>query len=116
MPSDPDDCRARARLCAKLAAEAEDPTVQRTFFELARACTEMVANIEQRVRTRGDDPSRWHRRFRIEHYWVKAAEAEENLRQADSEDLQTLYLTAAHWWADLAKDAAELERDPDGHA
>ena len=114
MPSDPDDCRARARLCAKLAAEAADPTLQRTFLELERACSEMVAKIE--TRARADDPSRWHKRIGIEHYWVKAAEAEENLRQAANEDLQTLYLAAAHWWAELAKDAAELERDADGHA
>jgi hypothetical protein len=115
MPSDPDDCRARARRCAELAAEAEDPKLQRTFLELARAYSDMVARIERRGRSRGDS-SRWHKRIGIEHYWVKAAEAEENLRQAESEDLQRLYLTAAHWWADLAKDAAELERNSKRHA
>jgi hypothetical protein len=114
MPSDPDDCRARARLCAKLAAEATDPTLQRTFLELERACSEMVAKLE--THARADGPSVRHNTTGIEHYWVKAAEAEENLRQAANEDLQTLYLTAAHWWAELAKDAAELERDSDGHA
>jgi hypothetical protein len=116
MPSDPNECRERARQCAGLADEAEDPKLRRTFLELERAWTEMVAKIERHSRSHGDDLSRWQKRFRIELYWVRAAEAEESFRQASSQNLRELYFRAAVSWAELAKHAAELERESKGHA
>ena len=118
MPSDPNDCRERARQCAGLADEVEDPKLERTFLELARAWTEMVTKIEMHSRARTDDLPGWQKRFRIELYWVKAAEAEENSRQAASEELRALYYKAAVSWAELAKacrgTGGQYQRSPVG--
>jgi hypothetical protein len=116
MPSDPTDCRERARQCAGFAEQANDPKLKGTFLELARAWSEIRAEIERRAAARRDDVPRWQKRFRIELYWVKAAEAEERFRQAASEDVRALYFKAAVSWAELAKDVAELEHSPEDQA
>jgi hypothetical protein len=113
MPSDPTDCRERARQCAGLAHETDDPKLKATFRELADAWTEVVAEIERRSSARADLFG-WHRRFRVEQFLVNAAEAEENFRQAANENVRDLYYRAAVSWAELAKDVAELERSPGG--
>jgi len=111
MPSDPRDCRERARQCAGFADEADDPKLKATFRELARAWTDVVAEIERRSGARADLFG-WHKCLRVEQYLVNAAEAEENFRQAANEDVRDLYYKAAVSWAELAKDVAELERSP----
>jgi hypothetical protein len=115
MPSDPAECRERARQCAALAHEIEEPKLKATFLELARAWSDVVAEIESRAGANADRLES-DRRFRIEQFWVNAAEAEENFRQAANEDVRELYYQAAVSWAELAKDVAELERSPGGCA
>jgi hypothetical protein len=113
MPSDPKDYRERARQCAALAHETDDPKLKATFLELARAWTEVVAEIERRSGAQADRLGE-DKRFRIEQFLVNAAEAEENFRQAANDDVRELYYQAAVSWAELAKDVAELERSPRG--
>jgi hypothetical protein len=109
MPSDPADCRERARQCAVLADASDDPKLKATFLELARAWSDVVAEIDRRA---GAHAEGWDKRFRVEQFLVNAAEAEENFRQAANENVRDLYYKAAVSWAELAKDVAELERSP----
>jgi hypothetical protein len=46
---------------------------------------------------------------RIEHYRAKAAEAEENARQAQDPHMQATYLQAAASWHRLADHAEDME-------
>jgi hypothetical protein len=116
MPSDPRDCRERARQCDVLAEHATDLKLKSTFLELARAWREVLIELERRSTARSEERPSWQKRFRIELYWVKAAEAEECFRQAANEDVRDLYYKAAVSWAELAKDVADLERSPGGRA
>jgi hypothetical protein len=50
-------------------------------------------------------------RFRVGHYRAKAAEAEENARQAKDPCTWASWLEAAQSWTRLAQDSEELERE-----
>ena len=49
--------------------------------------------------------------LKIQHYRAKAAEADENARQATDPRVREMYLEAARSWRELVKVAEELQSD-----
>jgi hypothetical protein len=49
--------------------------------------------------------------FKIQHYRAKAAEADENARQATDPRARDMYLEAARAWRELVKVAEDLQSD-----
>jgi hypothetical protein len=49
--------------------------------------------------------------FKIQHYRAKAAEADENARQATDPLVRDMYLEAGRSWRELVQIAEELQRD-----
>jgi hypothetical protein len=46
MPGDPEECRARSRLCTELAAAATNPCAKAAYLDLARQWTKLAMDIE----------------------------------------------------------------------
>jgi hypothetical protein len=46
MPGEPEECRARARRCAELAAAATNSCAKAAYLDLARQWTKLATDIE----------------------------------------------------------------------
>ena len=46
MASDPEECRANARQCIRLAGDVKYPELKKTFLELAAKWTAFAINLE----------------------------------------------------------------------
>ena len=58
MPGDPEECRARSRLCAELAAAGTNPCAKAAYLDLARQWTKLATDIEMPRRFHIGGPSR----------------------------------------------------------